>query len=606
VSVEQANAEIQLIARQLMTEFPQTNPNWDASVEPLQNDFIPKTTIRNLWLLLGAVSFLLLIGCVNTANLLLARATVRQREVAIRAALGATRGQIFGQFLTESLMLAVVGGACGVYLGYLIIKGILVGGACGVYLGYLIIKGILAILPSQMLPSEADVRLSVPVLLFTIAASVLTGLLFGCVPAWKASRLDLNDALKEGGRANPGSAGRGLRRTLVVVEFALALTLLATGGLALRSFWNLTRVDLGVRTDHILTFLLPVPRSRFPQPERITPYYRQMLERIESVPGVESAALTTGLPLLGMNGNMPFRIAGAPPLDEGARQNSGIRIVTPGYFQTFGIRMIRGRPFTMQDSAEAIRVAVVNETFAKKFLSDADALAQRIILRQIIPFTNQPGPDIEWQIVGVYHDTRDDGLRNDVPPVILLPYWQSPSSRCGVAVRTMNDPLQISRSLALAINSVDPDVPLAGVKTMDQVLNESLSFDRFGTVLYGSFAGLALLLAGIGIYGVMAFGVAQRTHEFGVRMALGAGEGRILRLVLREGLFLALLGMGIGLIGAYLGGRAMQSMLFGVGALDAAAFSLVAGLLLGAALLACYIPARRASRVDPMIALRYE
>lgn len=589
VSVQRANAEIQVIARQLMAEFPQTNPNWDASVEPLQNDFIPEATIRNLWLLLGAVSFLLLIACVNIANLLLARATIRQHEVAIRAALGASRWQIFGQFLTESLLLAIIGGALGIYVARLIIEGIL------------------AILPPQMLPSEADVRMSVPVLLFTLLATLLTGLLFGSVPAWKASRLDLNDVLKEGGRTNLGG-GRGLRRALVVVEFALALTLLASGGLALRSFWNLTRVDLGVRTDHILTFMLPVPRSRFPEPQLMTPYFRQMLEKIESVPGVESATLTTGMPLRGTGGNMPFRIAGAPPPpDEGARQHAGIQTVTPEYFHVFSIRVTQGRHFTPQDTADTMRVAMVNETFARRYLSGSDPLIQRLVINWIIPGATQPGPEVELPIVGVFHDVRGgDGLRGDNAPVIYLPFWQCPFPGTGVAVRTMSDPESITRGLAAAINSVDPDLPLAGVKTMERILNEMLSFDRFGLVLFGSFAVLALLLAGLGIYGVMAFAVAQRTHEFGIRTALGASGQQILRLVLREGVALALLGLGLGVGGAYLVGRAMQSTLFGVSALDVRAFSAVAAALLAAALLACYVPARRASRVDPMVALRYE
>ncbi|HEV7890467.1 MAG TPA: ABC transporter permease [Pyrinomonadaceae bacterium] len=587
VSLPQANAEMQAITQQLTQEFPQTNTNWAADVEPLQNNFIPENTIKNLWLLLGAVSFLLLIGCVNIANLLLARGTTRRREVAIRASLGATRAQLFAQFLTESLVLA------------------LVGGALGVYLGRLIIDGILAILPFQMLPSEADVRLSIPVLLFTVSATAFAGVLFGCAPAWQASRLDLNEALKQGGRT--GGGGGRLRRALVVLEFAMALVLLAGGGLALLSFWNLTRLDLGVRTDHVLTFSLPLPQGRFKETERISPYYRQLLEKIESVPGVETAAVTTGLPLRGTGLGRPFRIDGAPVAEPSMRQGAGVQLVTPGYFDTFGIRVVKGRHFNEQDNAAGARVAMVNETFANRHLSGVDALAQRVVLNQMLPGSPQGGPELEWQVVGVFHDTRvGDGLRGDDAPVIYLPFWQSPWPRASVAVRTKGDPELVTRSLAAAVNSVDADIPLAGVKTMEQVLSETLSFDRFGLVLYGSFAALALLLAAIGIYGVMAFAVAQRTHEFGVRMALGAAGGQIMRLVLREGVTLALFGLALGLGGAYLLGRAMQANLYGVSALDVRALGAVAFVLLAASLLACYFPARRASRVNPMAALRDE
>jgi putative ABC transport system permease protein len=587
VSLQQANAELQAISRQLAVEFPQSNTGWDASVEPLQNNFIPEKTVKNLWLLLGAVGFLLLIGCVNIANLLLARSTTRQREVAIRAALGATRSQLFGQFLTESLVLAIIGGALGIFLGKLIINGIL------------------AILPYQMLPSEADVRISIPVLLFTLFATLFTGILFGCTPAWQASRLDLNEALKQGSRTGLSGRGRGVRRALVVVEFALALTLLTGGGLALRSFWNLTRLDLGVRTDHILTFYLPVPQSRFKETERVGPYYRQLLEKIESIPGIESATLTTHIPLRGNGFGQSFRIVGAPPVDPGGRQNAAFQMVTPGYFKTLGIRVLKGRQFTEQDTATSASVAMVNETFANQYLSRGDPLAQRIVAPQLIPGSPQGGPDIEWRIVGVFHNTRSgEGLRSGDVPVIYLPFWQNPWPRVSVAVRTAGDPESIMRSLAAAINSVDPDLPLAGVKTMDQILGESLSFDRFGLALYGSFATLALLLAGIGIYSVMAFAVAERAQEFGVRMALGAARGQILSLVLREGVTLALFGLGLGLGGAYLVGRTMKSTLYGVSALDVRAFSAVAVTLIIAALLACCVPARRAAKVDPIVALR--
>jgi putative ABC transport system permease protein len=585
VSRAQAQAEMQEIARQLAQERPKSNTNKSVSVEPLHNNFLPITTIKNLWMLLGAVGFLLLIACVNVANLLLARGTVRQREVAVRAALGASRGQLFRQFLTESLLLAAAGGALGVYLAWLMIDAII------------------RFVPVNMLPYEANVRISVPVLLFTIAATMLAGLLFGCAPAWQASRLDLNEVMKQGGRAG---TRRGLRRALVVVEFALALTLLAGGGLALRSFWNLTRVDLGVRTERVLTFSLPVPQSRFSEPGQVAPYYRQLLEKIESVPGVESAAVTTGTPTRGTGFGMAFSIVGAPPVEPTARPGAGFQMVTPGYFETFGIRVVKGRRFTEQDTADGARVAMVNEHFANRHFPGVDPLTQRIAVDELTPGSLKIGAPVEWRIVGVFHNVRNgQGLREDYPE-IYVPFWQSPWPQASVAVRTAGDPAGMTRSIAAAVNSVDPDLPLAGVKTMDQHVSEVLAVDRFGLVLYGSFAALALLLAAIGIYGVMNFAVAQRTHEFGVRMTLGARGANILNMVLKEGGMLAFIGLCLGLGGAYLVGRAMRTTLYGVSALDAGAFGAAAFVLLLAALLACYVPARRAGNVDPMTALKCE
>jgi len=588
ITQAQAQAEMQEIARQLASEHPRSNANSSASVEPLQNNFLPDTTIKNLWMLLGAVGFLLLIACVNVANLLLARGTTRQREVAIRAALGASRAQLFRQFLIESLLLAAVGGVLGVYLAWLLIDAIM------------------AFVPMNMLPSEADARISVPVLLFTIAATILAGLLFGCAPAWQATRLDLNEVMKQGGRTGAGVGRRGVRRALVVVEFALALTLLAGGGLALRSFWNLTRVDLGVRTERVLTFFLPVPSSRFSEPERVTPYYQQLLGRIEAVPGIERAAVTTGMPTRGTGFGMSFTIAGAPPVDPAARPGAGFQMITPGFFETFGVRVVKGRSFTERDTADNIRVAMVNEHFANRYFSGVDPLTQRIVVDGLIPGSMKIGPPVEWRIVGVFHNVRNgDGLRDDHPE-IYVPFWQSPWPQAAVAVRTAGDPASVTSSVAAAVNSIDPDLPLAGVKTMDQQVGEVLEVDRFGMVLYGSFAALALLLAAVGIYGVMAFAVAQRTHEFGVRMALGARGAQILSMVLREGGMLAFIGLVFGLGGAYLVGRAMHTTLYGVSALDAVAFGASAVVLLVAALLACYVPARRASKVDPMVALKCE
>jgi putative ABC transport system permease protein len=588
VSLAQAQSEMNGIAQQLQNEYPKSNTNWGVSVEPLHLNFVADATRRNLWLLLGAVGFLLLIACVNVANLLLARGTSRRREVALRAALGASRIRLFAQFLTESLVLAVLGGALGTLLAVIIIDLIL------------------AVMPpvGTMLPSEADIRISIPVLLFTIAVTGMAGLLFGSAPAWQASRVDLNDVLKSGGRTGGGGVRRNALRVLVIAEFSLALTLLACGGLALKGFWNLTRVDLGIRPEHVLTFQLPVPDQRLDGANQIRSYYRQMLEKVEAVPGVRKAATMTGVPARGSYFGMAFSIVGQPAVNPSDRPGAAFQMITAGYVEALGIRMIKGRSIDEGDTATSTRVAMVNEQFVNRYLPGVDPLTQRISVDELIP-GGTVGKSVEWQIVGVFHNVRGAGSREDNPE-IDVPFWQSPWPQTSMVIRTDGDPQGVIKSIAAAINSVDRDLPLAGVRTIGEIVDESLAIDRFSVVLFASFGALGLLLAAVGIYGVMAFGVAQRTQEFGVRMALGAPRSRVISLVLKEGTILAVIGAIFGLGGAYLVGRAMQSTLYGVGAMEVRAFGAVCILLLVAALLACLIPALRASRVEPLVALRYE
>ena len=585
VTIAQAQAEMSGIAAQRHAEFPRT-ANREVSVEPLHLNFVTPSTRRNLWLLLGAVGFLLLIGCVNVANLLLARGTSRQKEVAVRAALGASRPRLFAQFLTESLVLALFGGALGVFLA-----GVLVD----------LIEFVMPPV-GTMIPSEANIRLSIPVLFFTIGVTTLAGFLFGTAPAWQATRVDLNEVLKLGGRTGASGMRRNVLRGLVVAEFALALTLLATGGLALRGFWNLTRIDLGIQTDNVLTFRLPVPAQRLDGPDQIRSYYGQMLEKVQAVPGVTKAAVTTGNPGLGTQFGTRFNVVGQPP-NPSVRMGTAIQMVTPDYVDTLGVRMVSGRTINEHDTATTLRVATVNEHFVRQYLAGVDPLTQRISFqfRAAAP-GNTP---VEWQIVGVYHNLRGAGFREDYPE-INIPFAQAPFHQASMVIKTSGDPKSVIKSIGAAVSSVDPDLPLAGLRTVDEIVSESLAIDRFSVVLFASFGVLGLMLAAVGIYGVMAFGVAQRTHEFGIRMALGAQRSRVISQVLREGTILAIGGSVIGLGGAYLVGRAMQSTLFGVQAFDVRAFSAVAFLLLVAALVACLYPAWRASRVEPLEALRYE
>jgi len=587
VTLAQANADMDTVARHIAQDYPKSNKGWGVSVVPLKNDFLNRDVQTGLKLLLGAVSFVLLIACANVANLLLARGTARQKEVAVRASVGASRRQIFTQFLIESLALASVGGALGVGLAWVLMKAIV------------------ASMPPHTLLSETDVRMSVPVLLFTLGTVMLAGVLFGCAPAWHAARMNLNEVLKEGGGSARSTARHGLRRALVIAEFALALSLLAGGGLAIHSLWNVAHVDLGFRSDHLLTFDLPVTKGRLPDAVQITTFYRQLLEKIQALPGVESVSASEGMPLQGVRFGMPFQIAGNDTSDMSHRPVAGFNSVTPDFFKVFGIRMIKGRALTDQDLDGGVQVAVVNENFAKKYFAGVDPLTQRIVVERLIPGVTKLGPPTAWQIVGVYHDVRNGGPKGDFPE-IDVPFWQCPWPQALIAARSAVDPESLSNSLAAVVQSMDPDLPLGKLRTMDQLMHERLSGDRFTAFLFAGFAAIALLLAAVGIYGVMSFAVAQRTHEIGLRMALGAGQGRVLALILKEGMILAGVGLALGLIGAYGVGKVMHLLLFNVAVFDIAAFSAVAAALLLAGLLACFIPAHRATLVDPMQALRQE
>src|SRR5258705_3866946 len=591
MSLVQAQAEMKGIAQQLQTERPKPNPT-GVSVEPLHLNFLTEATRRNLWLLFGAVGFLLLIACVNLANLLFARGTSRQREVAVRSALGASRARVFSQLLTESLVLAVLGGVAGILLAVTIVRLVQ------------------AVMPpvGTMIPSEANIRLSVPGLIFTISVTALAGLLFGSAPAWQATRLDLNEVLKLGGRSGSGGSKRKARRVLVIAEFSLALTLLASGGLALKSFWNLTQIDLGIRPDNVLTFNLPVPAQRLKGPDQMKSYYRQMLEKIQAVPGVRNAAVITGVPAGGPGSSARFSIVGQPLANPSERSSSGLQMVSAGYVDTLGIRVTKGRSLDEHDTDTSTRVATVNENFVSRFLPGVDPLGQRIAINDSRPSTPQGTPQgtpLEFQIVGVFHNLRGAGMREDYPE-IDVPFWQNPRPRASIAMKTDGNPKVFLRSIAAAVNSVDPDMPLGGATTVDEIISESLAIPRFSVVLFASFGALGLLLAAVGILGGMAFCVAQRTHPFDVRIPLRAHRSMVIGLDLQEGATLALIGGLIGLIGAYLVRRAMQITLFGVPAVDVRAFGAMFLLLLVAALVACLVPALRASRVEPLEALRHD
>jgi len=583
-AIQQAQASLDSVAAKEAQDHPTTNRGWGALVEPFKNDFFPKNTQLTLWMLLGAVGFLLLIACLNVANLLLAQGITRHREVAIRSALGAKPGAIFAHFLLESVVLSVLGGILGIVAGYAMLAAFV------------------AVMPPNILPPEADLKLNIPVLLIVFCSAVLSGVAFGCAPAWYASRLAPAGVLKDGGRAGIGVGRHRLRRLLVIAEFALALPMLTGAGLMIHSLWNLTHVDLGIRTDHVLGFYLDspsIPKKR----EEINAYYRRVLASIGAVPGVTHASAMEHLPLDRLHFAVPFTISGEPAKsDSSSHTSADEQTPTPDYFNTFGIRIVRGRGFTEHDNEKGPKVAMVNEAFANRFLNGLNPLNQRVVMEQSDPGSPKRAP-VEWQIVGLFHTVKSRGAREDFPQ-IAVPFWQMGPDVAGIGVKTVPDPAAMIESIAAAVNAVDPQAALALTRTMDQVHDEALAGDRFTLALFSIFAILALLLVAVGIYGVISFAVGQRSQEIALRMALGGTRKNIVVSVVREGLVLACVGLGLGLILACFLARAMQSVVFGVGATDFSVYVAVALTLLSVGLLASYLPATRAASVGLMQALR--
>jgi putative ABC transport system permease protein len=586
-TVEQARAEMVAVARHLADSDPKRRKEWSASVEPFRNSLLSANAKMALWLLFGTVAFVMLIACANVANLLLARGAARRRELAVRVSVGASQGAIVRQLLTESLLLAIVGGGVGVLLAF----GLL--------------RAVMAVMPAYALPPETDVQINLPVLLFTLAASLFCGIVFGCAPAWRATRPNPTEELRGAARW-VGSERDRLRRALVAGQFALALTLLAGAGLAINSLVRLVNVPLGFRTEGVLTFSLPVPEGRLMGSGRINAFYRELLDRVRAVPGVLSASVSTTMPVRGAwVGFMAFDVVGRPARDDTDKSGALWSVASPAYFETFGIPLVRGRAFDEHDREGAQRVVIVNEAFVRRFLPRVDPLAQRLVMEWFLP-EQKRSPKVEWQVVGVCADVRNADLRDVGDPEIIVPFWQSPLPQTMMAVRTGGDPMGIRQGLAAAIRSVDPDLPMAELRTMRQVVDASMAGDRFNMVLFGGFAALALLLAAVGIYGVMSFVVSQRTQEIGLRLALGAGPARVFYDVLRDSMTTALLGTVLGSAGAWSVGRLMRGLVYGVGVMDPVTFLLATVTLLAAGLAASFMPARRAASVDPMVALRQE
>jgi putative ABC transport system permease protein len=599
VTLAQAQAELSSLEKTLREQHGgDQDPNaFSLTVEHLRNDWLDPKTQRNLWLLFYAVSLVLLIACANIANLLLARGSSRTQELAVRSALGASRGQIFVQLFTESLTLALFGGALGLLFGWAIMK-----------LG-------LVYLPSLAIQSsDTVVQMNLPVLGFAFVIALLAGIAAGCAPSLRSGRVNESEALKQGRRSAGGRGRTPLQAALVTGEIAMALILLAGSGLALHSFWNLSHIDLGFRADHILTAELwrgsNTMRGRYTSlpPEQVVAQQRQLLERIRAVPGVFDAALTSTLPMHGFD-TFPFAVAGKP-VDRAHMPTADLQAVTPSYFGTFGIRLVRGRFLNDEDSLQSPPVVMVNESFVRRYLSGGDPLTHQLL----VPLVSAAGAGSkipamrEYQIVGVLHDVlNNEHLTGTVQPGMYVSRWQMPERYANIAVRTLGlDPVLIGAPLQHAVSSAMPGAAIDHVQTMTELLDEERSPDRFQMILFGAFAAVALLLSAVGIYGVMSFAVAQRTHEIGVRMALGARQRDVIRLIVGSGFRMALAGLGIGLAGALALGRLMRSTLYGVQAADLASLATVVVLLLAVALVACWVPARHSAAVDPMHALRNE
>ena len=578
VGVSQAQSDMTVVARHLEEQYPNSNAKLGAVVIPIQREYAGDTR-AGLWVLQIASLFVLLIACSNLANLLLARASGRRREIAVRLALGASAKQIVAQLLTESLILSFVGGALGLWLGGIFWR----------VLGRLV--------PAQM--AGASMGLNPTVLGFTAGVAIVSGILFGLVPALKATRLSLHDALKEGARTGESRSGMRLRDGLVVCQFSLAFALLVGAGLMIQTLWNLRSVDLGFRSDHMLVSILPLPRPKYDTDAKIRNFYRDVLQQLETKPGILSAGFTSDAPFTSEGDTVGYAVEGEPPPQLGMWNDTLYREVTPGYLAAVNAQLIEGRYLQASDTETSQLVVVVNEFLAKRHWPGQSAIGKHVRVG---------GPTMPWRVVvGVVRDLHERGLLLGMKPAVYLSTEQvkRPGAEY-LVVRTQQDPNQVANMVRGAVWAVDAQQPVARTRTMDDIIESNVADRKRPMVLLGIFAALALVLACIGVYGVLAYAVAQRTREIGVRMALGARALDVTRMILARGLRLGVLGLAAGLALAFGLGRLLQTLLFGVAPVSPAVYVATGGTLLVVALLACTIPAMRAARVDPMVALRDE
>jgi putative ABC transport system permease protein len=582
VTLGQAQAEMNTIATRLQQQYPQQNTDLGAVVVPLHEQVVGDIRPA-LLILLGAVGLVLLIACANVANLLLARAAVRQKEIAVRVAFGASRWRLIRQFLTESVLLAAVGGIFGLLLS-------VVG-----------IKLLTRFIPPNISQIKA-IELDSYVLGFTVLVSLLTGVIFGLVPALQASMFKPNETLKEGGRdSSSGNRGNRMRALLVIAEVAVSLVLLIGAGLLINSFLRLRSVDPGFDSSNLLTMRIVLPDLKYKEQERRSAFYTDLIQKVEALPGVKSAAVTTNLPLYRQGNSTGIEIEGRPAPPPGQEIIITTRVISPKYLTTMGIPLLKGRQFGPEETAKMPGAVIISETMAKRYWPNEDPIGKRLT-----PGRNA-GPDDWFQIVGVAKDVRQFELNADPKPQMYLPYVQADFfAPRDLVVKTNIDPIGMAATVRSAVWEIDKDQPVSNIKTMDEIAAESVARQRFSMMLLAIFAAVALVLAAVGIYGVMSYSVTQRRNEIGIRMALGAQRSDVLKLTVGQGLKLVLVGVAVGLVGAFVLTRLMVSLLFGVGATDPGTFIVISIILVGVALFASYIPARRATRVDPLVALRYQ
>jgi putative ABC transport system permease protein len=581
VTAQQAAAEVETLGRNLARQYPDQNSGVGMTTVPLLESMVGEIR-RSVLILLGAVGFVLLIACTNVANLLLARAAARESEMAVRTALGAGRGRLIRQLLTESLVLSLLGAAFGLLLA-----------VWGVEL--------LINLKPDGIPRLDNVRVDATVIVFTFAIAMVTAVLFGLVPAFTATR-GLSASLKEAGRgAVTSRSGIRVRGALVVAELALAVMLLAGAGLLIRSFVKLQAVDPGFRSDQALTFELTLPDARYAQDGPRLQFFDQLLPRLRALPGVRSASAVLGLPLTGLDLVISFEVSGRPPLPSAEQPAMQVRVATPDYFDAVGIPVKRGRGFTENDRQGAPRVILISEAAARQYFAGEDPIGKTITLGW-----RRNNERAGGEIVGIVGNIKDAALSEPEPPQIYLPYRQWPVSFMTVVMKTSVPPTSLTEAARAQVAAVDPNLPLSDVRTLDAVVAQSISQQRFYLTLLTIFAGVALVLAAIGIFGVLSYAVAQRTREIGIRMALGAQERTVITLIVRQAMVLVDGGVALGTAAALFLSDTMTRMLFSVTPTDPATFSTVAAVLIVVALLAAYIPARRATRVDPIVALRAE